>query len=305
MSPKEIYGDSMSQKLMAVNIDGEMIAPVLASVPVTDSGYTVSESVFETMRAYGNRILDLPQHVSRLTDGADFLGIEVQPEKIARWTKELVAMMVGELRLRITVSRAIPKLPDARVVITASRLHIPAMLRDVSGINLCLWEYPVPTRFPPKAKAGNYLYYAMAKDHATRHGYFDTLLVNAGGYVVEGATSNVFFVKQNKLITPGVAVGALSGITRDKILSIAQEKGLCVGESHIKVAEIAAFDAVFITNSVYGLLPVRQIAIAAIKDSDPVAYSAEDTVARDIAGWYGEYLHHSIGVGYPHCLWQA
>lgn len=88
--------------------------------------------------------------------------------------------------------------------------------------------------------------------------FFEVLLVDHSGKITEGSRSNIFFIKNDCIITPS-AQSVLLGITRMKTIACANELGLQVQEMDVYEKDLAGFNAVFITGTSPKLLPVKQI----------------------------------------------
>ena len=84
-------------------------------------------------------------------------------------------------------------------------------------------------------------------------------MVDKSGVITEGSRSNVFFVKEDKIITP-LGKSVLLGITRQKILEIAENIGVHLLEKDILLDELSSFDAMFITGTSPKILPIKQVA---------------------------------------------
>jgi branched-chain amino acid aminotransferase len=88
----------------------------------------------------------------------------------------------------------------------------------------------------------------------------EAILCSATGSIAEGATSNVFFVAQEVLCTPGLEVGILDGVTRGKVLELARGAGLRMREpGFVAPEELRSADEVFLTSAVRGILPVTTV----------------------------------------------
>ena len=86
---------------------------------------------------------------------------------------------------------------------------------------------------------------------------FDEALISNGEHVTECSFANIFFVKNNSLITPGRNI--LYGVTRDKIIDLATHAGVDVIERDVRVSEIGQMDGAFITKTSAGVLSVAKI----------------------------------------------
>ena len=119
-------------------------------------------------------------------------------------------------------------------------------------------------------------------------GAAETILLNDLGEVAEGASSNVFVVKDGRAATPPLTAGILSGITRRVVLDLCRELGVPAREETLRVADLFAADEVFITSTTKEAAPVRTI------DGKPVAPGRPGPVHRRILQAYREYALRSV-----------
>jgi branched-chain amino acid aminotransferase len=108
-------------------------------------------------------------------------------------------------------------------------------------------------------KRGNYADCLYAADFARRRGAREALFVDAGGNVLEGATSNLFAVVDGTLVTPPAGDVVLAGILRGRVLRAARDLGLTVREGEIHRDELWGAEEVFLTNAVIGTLAVASL----------------------------------------------
>ena len=106
------------------------------------------------------------------------------------------------------------------------------------------------------AKASNYLANLLAVHEAHQHGAHEAILLGRRGQLLEGASSNLFIVKDEVVLTPDVEPGILVGITRATILDVCASEGLTVSETEILPEDLYAADEAFITSSVREVMPV-------------------------------------------------
>jgi branched-chain amino acid aminotransferase len=106
------------------------------------------------------------------------------------------------------------------------------------------------------AKVGNYLANLLALREAKARGAQEALVVDPGGHVVEGASSNVFVVRAGRVVTPPESAGILAGITRAHVLAAARDLGLPTDERDLVAGDVQGADEVFVTSSIRELLPV-------------------------------------------------
>lgn len=101
---------------------------------------------------------------------------------------------------------------------------------------------------------------------------FEAILINEDDTVSEGSRSNIFFVKDKKLITSHDAA-VLLGVTRSKVIEVCENDGIEIEKRVIKFEELESFDGAFITGTSNDVLPIRSI-------DDRVYGSAENAVVK-------------------------
>jgi branched-subunit amino acid aminotransferase/4-amino-4-deoxychorismate lyase len=99
----------------------------------------------------------------------------------------------------------------------------------------------------------------LGQKKAVEAGAKEALMVTQEGEVLEGATSNGFWLVENTLWTVPVAAGILAGITRAHILTVARDLGWEVAERVPLVSELLHSEAVFISSSIRELVSVVRI----------------------------------------------
>jgi 4-amino-4-deoxychorismate lyase len=96
----------------------------------------------------------------------------------------------------------------------------------------------------------------IARIEAAAQGLDEALLLNDDGYVAEGGSSNVFFVRSSRLVTPSIGSGILPGITRELVIELAEGLNIGVTEGTVGIAVIRQCEEAFLTNSVMGIMPM-------------------------------------------------
>ena len=94
----------------------------------------------------------------------------------------------------------------------------------------------------------------LEKRNATAAGMDERLFLNTKKQISEGTVSNVFFVRKGMIYTPKVSCGLLPGILREYLCDTEE-----VEETYIYVQDLKWYEECFVTNSLMGIMPVRQI----------------------------------------------
>lgn len=257
-------------------MDGKMIDWKDANIHALSHVVHYGTSVFEGIRAYNTKngvaVFRLDEHVKRLFDSAKIYKIDIPytQEEIAEAIKETVK--VNDLKscyIRPVVFRGYGELGvnplncPVNVVIAAwewgSYLGEEGMANGVD-IGVSTWRKPAPDTFPTLAKCGaNYMNSQLAKLEAIENGFDEAIMLDYMGYVSEGSGENIFIVENNVLYTPTLASSNLRGITRDSIITVAEELGYNVIEETITRERLYLADEVFFTGTAAEVTPIRSI----------------------------------------------
>lgn len=263
-----------------------------AVVSVFDHGFLYGDGVYETIRSYGSRIFMQNQHLARLRRSADGIGLTI-PIPDHRWLDLLHESMarnnIGNAQqdayLRITISRGAgdigldPALcPTPTVVIITKPLHPPSPEHYRIGVKLIVarTRRNLPSALPPQIKTTNFLNNILAKREAIAAGAFDSILLNWESHLTECTVSNLFFIRAGRLCTPSLACGLLDGITRNIVLSLAQEAQIPVDEGYFGVEAIYKADECFLTNTSMEVMPVTMV------DGHPVGNGTPGILTREL-----------------------
>jgi branched-chain amino acid aminotransferase len=147
---------------------------------------------------------------------------------------------------------------------------------DAADVCISSWARLAPNTMPSLAKAGaNYMNSQLIRMEADINGYAEGIALDVNGLVSEGSGENVFLVRNGVLYTPPLANSALSGITRDSVLTIARHLGLPVIEQSVPRELLYIADEVFFTGTAAEVSPIRSIDRIVIGDGNPGAITKQ------------------------------
>ncbi|MEN8138884.1 MAG: aminotransferase class IV [Bacteroidota bacterium] len=131
----------------------------------------------------------------------------------------------------------------------------PTELQYKNGVNvgLCFGERKIPN-----AKIANSKIRRIANEKIADNNLFEVLLVNSENIITEGSRSNIFFVKNNTIYTSKVK-RVLNGVTRQKVIEIANKINIEVKETDIKLENISEYESAFLTSTAMIVLPISNI----------------------------------------------
>jgi len=266
---------SMSDRDGVIWYDGKMVPWREATTHVLTHTLHYGMGVFEGVRAYkteqGTAIFRLQEHTDRLFRSAHILGMKMPFDKKTIADAQLAAVRDNKLEsgylrpMAFFGSEAMgisAKTLSTHVIVAAwtwgtylgkealekgIRVKTSSFARHHVNITMC------------KAKAnGNYMNSILAHQEAANDGYDEALLLDVDGFVAEGSGENIFIIRRGKLYTPDLT-SALEGITRDTIITFANEIGLQVIEKRITRDEVYSADEAFFTGTAAEVTPIREL----------------------------------------------
>jgi 4-amino-4-deoxychorismate lyase len=187
----------------------------------------------------------LHEHLKRLKEGMEVLDLEpLEEEILLEFSSKLtlenkgVKIMVTPLNIVIT-TRNIPY--GEEVYKKGMNLKISKVLRNSTSALTYI-------------KSTCYIENILEKAKANKNGADDMLFLNEKGYITETSCSNIFLIKNNGILTPRGENGLLSGIIREWII-----ENFKVQEADITLKDLKEANEVFITNSLMGIMKIKQI----------------------------------------------
>jgi branched-subunit amino acid aminotransferase/4-amino-4-deoxychorismate lyase len=121
----------------------------------------------------------------------------------------------------------------------------------------------------PGVKSTSYAVNMAAQREANRRGADDALFLSSEGILLEGPTSNVWFVQGELLCTPSLDLGILAGVTRDTLLAAAGERGITVAEDAFAIERLHDASEIFTSSSVREVMPVVRLDDVEVGDGRP------------------------------------
>jgi branched-subunit amino acid aminotransferase/4-amino-4-deoxychorismate lyase len=233
------------------------------SASPTDRGLMLGLGLFETILAVDGRPIHAERHIERLRTSCLRLGWKFGYENLTETMAELVRLNgldTGRARLRLSITGGSGLIHDLAlgadhvVWMTA----VPAADAPLTATaNLSPWQRNEKSSLAG-LKCASYAENLVALAHAKRLGFEETVFLNTAGHVCEGATSNLFLVKNGEVATPALRSGCLPGITRAVVIELATARGIPCGERDLTADDLMAADELFLTSSIRGLMGVSR-----------------------------------------------
>jgi branched-chain amino acid aminotransferase len=170
--------------------------------------------------------------------------------------------------------------PDSNDAFSITVLASPEYLIGKPGLKagVSSWRRLEDTAIPSRAKiCGAYVNSALAIDEAKRNGHDEAIFLNENGHVAEGGASNLFLIRNGKLITPPPSDNILEGITRATVMELAHhEINIEVVERSIDRSELYICDELFLTGTMVELAPILEV------DHRPVGSGEVGPITREL-----------------------
>ncbi len=137
----------------------------------------------------------------------------------------------------------------------------PYLDMDTAKCGVSSWRRPDNNVAPSQIKVtGLYINSALAKTEAIENGFDEAILLTQDGHVSEGSGENIFLVIDGKLVTPPTYDNILKGITRQTVITLAQnELGIETIERPVDRSELYTAEECFFTGTAVHITPIAEI----------------------------------------------
>ncbi|KUP04202.1 4-amino-4-deoxychorismate lyase [Bacillus coahuilensis m2-6] len=250
---------------MYLYLNGDYIKGEEARISPFDHGFLYGVGVFETFRTYGGHPFLLDDHIDRLNRSLRELQIErsFTREEVGEIVQRLleknelqdayirfnVSGGVGEIGLQTSAYR------EPTVICFQKELPVH-MSKEKRAKVLTLPRNTPETRY--RLKSHHYMNNIEGKREIKDTPEVEGLFLTAEGFVAEGITSNIFLVKNGRLLTPVLDTGILNGVTREFVMELGKSMGLEVETVWVRSEDLEKCEELFVTNSVQGIVAINE-----------------------------------------------
>jgi branched-chain amino acid aminotransferase len=278
MTGDRLMKNEILEKYLAVN--GRII-------PVSEAG-NISEgssgTIYEVIRVISGIPLFMERHIERLEASARLIGYSI--DSISNNIRQSIAELIKandnpEKNIRIVVYNMENTVPDYSIYFIHSSYPTPEQYE--TGVHGILLK---EERSNPNAKVVNSGYKERVAAALANANAYEALLVNSKDEITEGSRSNVFFIKNNEVLTSPKG-NVLIGITRVYVFEICRDLGIEIIEKPISVSMLREMDGVFITGTSPKILPISTI-------DDMSFNSARNPVIKTIMTSYNDRIEEYI-----------
>src|SRR3954466_11455676 len=282
-------------------MDGALVDWDDARIHVLTHSLHYGCGVFEGIRAYdtaqGPAVFRLTDHIERLFASAKIFMIDIPftVQEIVEATKEtvkvnglpscyvrpIVYLGYGEMGLN-----PLPCEVNVSIAVWPWGAYLgEESLEAGVRMKVSSWRRMDPNINPVAAKGtGIYINSSLAKVEAVQSGYDEAILLNTQGFVAECTGENLFIVKDGAVITPPLSSGALGGITRDSVMTIARDLGYPVREEQLLRHDLYLADEAFLTGTAAEVVPIRSVDDREIGNRGEITRTLQETYFAAVRG---------------------
>jgi branched-chain amino acid aminotransferase len=257
-----------------------------ANISVMTHALNYGTAVFEGIRAYWNAdegqlyALDLLPHYERIIRSARvlYMAVPYTPQQMADATLELLRRdrLQEDVYIRPLIYKSSEligvRLHNLDADFTIFAIPFGKYIDTESGVRaqVSSWRRTDDNAIPARSKiTGAYVNSALAKSEAQLNGFDEAIVLTQDGHVSEGSAENLFIVRGGILVTPPVTDNVLEGITRKRLMSVANDLGIAVIERSIDRTELYSADEIFLCGTGAQVSPVIEVDRRTVGDGRP------------------------------------
>jgi len=280
----------------------QFVAVADAQVNILTHALHYGTGVFEGIRAYWDEaeqelfLFRTPEHYQRWKKNCGILRIAIPPtaEMLCDITADLIKRnrFRSDLYIRPLAYKSAERIglvPDDKDSFAIMAIPLGEYLSSQQGLHVGVasWRRIDDNAIPARGKiCGAYVNSVLASDEARHNGFDEAIFLNDAGHVAEGATHNIFMVRQGSLITPPGSENILEGLTRDSIMELARrELRLQVVERPIDRSELYVCDELFFAGTAVEIAPIVRV------DHRPVGTVEVGKITGELRRLYLEAVH--------------
>jgi D-alanine transaminase len=249
-----------------VYLNGRLLPPEEAFIPIDDRGFLFGDAVYEAMRSYDGRIWALGRHMRRLARSLAAIEMDnVDVRRIGAAVEQTYhANQIRDALIYLQVTRgvarrahAFPRDLEPTVLVT---------VRDITPMVSAVDPNGMPAVTAPDLrwrrcdiKSTNLLPNVLAKTQADERGGYEAILVDPEGYVTEGASTGLFWVRGGRLFTTPAGPEILPSITREFVIEIARDGGIPLLIERMSIEEFRASDEIFLASTTPEVCPITTL----------------------------------------------
>ena len=247
-----------------IYLNGKFISRSNAQISIMDRGFLFGDGVYELIPVYNKKIFLLHKHLNRLKNSLSLIGMSN-----IRGIEDIINNLISRnsndnffIYLHITRGKQFQRNHIYREEMEPTILvmceQYPSYEKEQikKGFHACIHDdfRWLKSNIKSISLLGN----VMLKNHASKNGYYETLLIR-DNKLTEGSASNVFIVKDNIVHTPRLSNKLLPGVTRDLLIDLLKNNDMAINESDISQDDLLSSDEVWCSSSTNAVVPITMV----------------------------------------------
>jgi len=254
-----------------IYLNGRIVPREEAVISIDDRGFLFGDAVYEVIRSYDGRLWAFERHMQRLAGSLAAIDMAyVDVEAIGKAIRETyTASEIPDALVYLQVTRGVAPRShaytrDLKPTVLITVRDIIGGMAEVSPDGMTAVTKPDLRWRRCDVKSTNLLPNILAKTQAHEEGAYEAILVHPDGYVTEGSSTSVFWVREGEVCTVPLGPEVLPSISRGIVVEILQDEGLPLVEEHIPLAEFRKVDEIFLASTTPEVCPIITL------DGEPV-----------------------------------
>ncbi len=236
-------------------------------LPVSDRGLHYADGLFETMAWLNGRVPLLDRHWLRLLEGCQRLSLTPPDRRVIDNEIRFVAGDRHRAVVKLILTRGDgargyridPGMPTRRIVLSSRWPDRPTQWHENGiAVRICATRLSVQPRVAGLKTLAR-LDQVLARGEWQGDEFQEGLMLDPGGRLVCGTMSNIFMVRGSRLITPDLSRCGVAGVMRGLVMELADGAVPTLECRDVDPEELGTCDELMLTNSLSGILPVRQL----------------------------------------------
>ncbi len=243
--------------------NNQLVSEEKAQISINERGFLFGDGIFETCKICDGKILAYKSHEARIKKGLKVLKFSAEISDLEKKSYQLIEKnSVKNGILRISISRGIGSVgysptydsPPLIIIQTLPERELPKKI----SLGISKIKKPSRNSLSLHCKTMQGLNSTLVKIEAKEKNLFDCVMLSQKNFISETSSTNIFWVKSEKIFTPAKSCDILLGTVREHLLKNSPIK---IFEVEAKISALKNADEIFLTNSSLLILPIDELVL--------------------------------------------
>ena len=248
-----------------INFNGELVSEERILFNKIKRAFNYGDGFFETIRIVNGKPIFIERHFKRIVIGLKHLKINYSKKFNLNFLSDNISELIninniksgGKIKVyifRSGMGTYKPTTNDICFIIESLKVENNLYKLNHKGFLVDVFkDYKKQINYLSSFKSSSSLLYVLASLHSIDNHLDDSLILNENNEIIESSNSNIFILLDNKIITPPLNSGCISGIMRIELMNIINDIGFTVLERKIVSDDLLNSKEIFLSNVVSGI----------------------------------------------------